>query len=232
MLQILNSELRLITPTEPDEAEAGDNDSSAATVDQRYYQLTHDYLVPSLRDWLTRKQRETRRGRAEMELAERAALWNAKSENRHLPSVWEYGTIRTLTRRRDWTEPQQRMMRRAGRIHTTRWGTGLLVAVLIGLGIQQVVSQERLRNLNERLKNLTERLRTTVTSMAASRGLAVPLAKENLKEFPPDMVLGSLQEEFADANNTDSQKLARLCAGRVQTRRATVFAQCDSNRHE
>ena len=52
----------------------------------RYYQLTHDYLVHSLRDWLTRKQRETRRGRAELRLAERSSLWNAKPENRHLPS--------------------------------------------------------------------------------------------------------------------------------------------------
>ena len=63
-----------------------------------YYQLTHDYLVPSLRDWLTRKQRETRRGRAELRLAERAALWNAKPENRHLPSLWEWANIRLLTR--------------------------------------------------------------------------------------------------------------------------------------
>ncbi len=33
------------------------------------YQLTHDYLVPPLRQWLFRKQRETRRGRAELRLA-------------------------------------------------------------------------------------------------------------------------------------------------------------------
>ena len=38
----------------------------------RYYQLSHDYLVHSLREWLTRKQRETRRGRAELRLAERS----------------------------------------------------------------------------------------------------------------------------------------------------------------
>ena len=55
----------------------------------RYYQLTHDYLVPSLRDWLTRTQRETRRGRAELRLAEGADLWEAKRENRHLPSAFE-----------------------------------------------------------------------------------------------------------------------------------------------
>ena len=82
-----------------------------------YYQLTHDYLVHSLRDWLTRKQRETRRGRAELRLAERSALWNAKPENRHLPSVLEWANIRLLTRKKDWTEPQRRMMKRAGRVH-------------------------------------------------------------------------------------------------------------------
>ena len=65
---------------------------------ERYYQLTHDYLVHSLRDWLTRKQRETRRGRAELRLAERAAIWDSKPENRHLPSVAEWMSIRTLTR--------------------------------------------------------------------------------------------------------------------------------------
>ena len=63
----------------------------------RYYQLTHDYLVHSLREWLTRKQKETRRGRAELKLAERSGLWNAKPENRHLPTLWEWLGIRTLT---------------------------------------------------------------------------------------------------------------------------------------
>jgi hypothetical protein len=89
VLQILNHELRLITPTEPDEAEAGVAEPTSAAADRRFYQLTHDYLVPSLRDWLTRKQKETRRGRAELKLAERAALWNVKLENRHLPSLFE-----------------------------------------------------------------------------------------------------------------------------------------------
>ena len=93
----------------------------------RYYQLTHDYLVHSLRDWLTRKQRETRRGRAELRLAERAALWEAKPENRHLPSALEWVNIRALTRPKEWTEPQRRMMRRTGRFH------GLRAFVLAGL---------------------------------------------------------------------------------------------------
>ena len=96
----------------------------------RYYQLTHDYLVHSLRDWLTHNQRETRRGRAELRLAERSASWNAKAENRHLPTLWEWLRIRTLTHRRNWTDPQRAMMQRASRFHRSRL---TIAAVLMGL---------------------------------------------------------------------------------------------------
>src|SRR5439155_24888304 len=60
LLQILDGELRLITPTDP---EGVDPEGQSAKAVGSYYQLTHDYLVPALRDWLTRKQRETRLGR-------------------------------------------------------------------------------------------------------------------------------------------------------------------------
>jgi serine/threonine protein kinase/formylglycine-generating enzyme required for sulfatase activity/tetratricopeptide (TPR) repeat protein len=118
LIQILDSELRLITPTDP-ETSVGEGRSDAVGR-ERYYQLTHDYLVPSLRVWLTRKQRETRRGRAELRLAERAAIWEAKPETRHLPSLFEWVSIRTLSSRKAWTEPQRRMMQRAGQIHGLR----------------------------------------------------------------------------------------------------------------
>ena len=87
-------------------------------------------LVPSIRDWLTRKQRETRRGRAELRLAELSSLWNAKPENRHLPSALEWANIRLLTKKKDWTEPQRKMMKRAGRVHGLRT---LALAALIAL---------------------------------------------------------------------------------------------------
>ena len=95
---------------------------------KKYYQLTHDYLVPSLRDWLTRKQKETRRGRAELRLAERSALWNGKPENRYLPAWWEFLNIRLFVNKRNWTAPQRKMMGKAGRYHALR---GLSLAVLL-----------------------------------------------------------------------------------------------------
>jgi formylglycine-generating enzyme required for sulfatase activity len=98
----------------------------------RYYQLTHDYLVPALRQWLTRKQRETRRGRMELLLEERTALWSAKQESRQLPGWWEWFNIILLTRRKDWATSQCRMLRAATRKHS--WQAGVLAIVLAVIG--------------------------------------------------------------------------------------------------
>jgi hypothetical protein len=78
--------------------------------------LTHDYLVPALRQWLTRKQRETRQGRMELLLAERVSLWAVKQDSRQLPGWWEWLNILLWTPSRNRTDVQSRMLRAA-----TRW---------------------------------------------------------------------------------------------------------------
>lgn len=121
LLAILDSELRLVTATDHEAGPSG-----------RYYQLTHDYLVPALRQWLTRKQRETRRGRAELRLAERTALWTSKPENRHLPTVREWTRIRLFTRKSRWSPAERTLMRRAGRLYMARaLGVAAIVALVI-----------------------------------------------------------------------------------------------------
>jgi formylglycine-generating enzyme required for sulfatase activity len=146
LLRILDGELRLITPTQPPERARADEGQSDAPA-EKYYQLTHDYLVHSLREWLARKQTETRRGRAELRLAERVALWQVKPENRHLPAWWEWASIRLLTRKRDWTPPQRKMMRKAARYHGVRAAVLALLlgaGLIVGLGIRgQVIEQGR-----------------------------------------------------------------------------------------
>jgi serine/threonine protein kinase len=139
LLRILDGELRLITPTDPEGQEVATGgrlppdgpphqvaDAPRSPGQEKYYQLTHDYLVPSLRDWLTRKQKETRRGRAELLLADRASVWRARPENHQLPSLLQWLQIRWLTRKKDWTPPQRQMMWRATRYHAVR---GLVVAL-------------------------------------------------------------------------------------------------------
>lgn len=183
LLAILDGEVRLITPTEPDEA-SGLDIESADEDRARYFQLTHDFLVPSMRQWLTRKQGETRRGRAELRLAERAALWRVKPENRFLPSWREYLNIRLLTQRKQWTEPQTRMMRRAGRVHGLRWAAGLtVVALLLFAGVtirnRVLADQARIRKENEIAQRETK-----------ARGLVDALIKSDIGQ------VGSLIEQF------------------------------------
>jgi formylglycine-generating enzyme required for sulfatase activity len=126
LMRILDSETRLLTPAESPVEEPFKYGPDSGI---RYYQLTHDYLVPSLRSWLKGKQLSTRSGRAELRLAERARLWNARPEGRQLPSLWEWLTIRLLTRRDGWSRSQRRMMHVAARRHATVVST--LAAMLL-----------------------------------------------------------------------------------------------------
>jgi eukaryotic-like serine/threonine-protein kinase len=136
LLDVLVKDVRLIAPAEREsmgETSGAATDPSGA----KYYQLTHDFLVPALREWLTRRQKETRRGRAELRLAERSEIWNARKEARHLPSLWEYFTIRLFTRKKTWTEPQRRLIAAATR-HYLLAGTAAsaLAAIVLAAGWQ------------------------------------------------------------------------------------------------
>jgi serine/threonine protein kinase/formylglycine-generating enzyme required for sulfatase activity len=168
VLRILDGELRLITPTDPDgkggpartepphgtesQLEGSERDRASA----RCYQLTHDFLVPAVREWLTRKQRETPAGRAQLLLAERAALWAAKPEAKQLPSFMEWLAIVGRTDRTQWSESQRRLMRAASRRHLTGLATGLaaLVAVaFLAAGLYGLWRRQRQEELADHLVN-------------------------------------------------------------------------------
>src|SRR5262249_55876598 len=127
-------------------------------------QLTHDYLVPSLQDWLTRKQKETRRGQAELLLTDRAAVWNARPENRQLPSLWQWCGIRWLTQMKTWTPPQRRMMRRATRYHAVGGLARLAAMMFLGWGGTEVYGRFKVEQIvtakTEDVPRLVEQLPT------------------------------------------------------------------------
>jgi formylglycine-generating enzyme required for sulfatase activity len=202
LIHILDAELRLITPTDP---EGSSSDSLATLARGQYYQLAHDYLVHSLRDWLTRKQRETRRGRAELQLAERATLWRAKPENRYLPSWWEYLTAVWLVPAKQRTAVQQTMLRKAGRIHAVRWGSALAVLLLIGFVIGSVIAAERQRSMRQQVA-------TALGAVQNSRGLAVPSTLRDLERLPRASVIAELEARYANAEPQHKLGLAYAMA--------------------
>ena len=99
--QILDTELRLITPSDAEEGVR--------------YQITHDYLVPSIREWIERQRSDTKRGRAQLRLENLSAAWTVDADRRHVPGIADYLRIVTRTNRREWTEGQRRLMKMAGR---------------------------------------------------------------------------------------------------------------------
>ena len=140
LVRILDRELRLITPVDPEPAEQTDAaDGSSAGPLQPNYQLTHDFLVPSLRDWLEQEQRRTLRGRMSLRLGERARRWKVNTETRELPSLVEWLRIRWFTQPGHWTEDQQCLMDSARQYHVRQAGIAaaalLLVAIVAGHGL-------------------------------------------------------------------------------------------------
>ena len=239
LIGVLDGEIRLITPTDPEGKEEGElalvvppsggnggsepakagttnglpaNSAQPLETGHRYYQLTHDYLVPSLRDWLTRKQKETRRGRAELLLADRAAVWNARPENRQLPSVLQWAGIRLLTRRENWSEPQRMMMRTATRYHALCWGTGLVLGITLGIILQQYIAAKRLENDARRAESLASAVLTAPAD-------AVPSAIQSLEPLR-EHTLPILARQYEDDRLPPSQRLhaafAMAALGRVE----------------
>ncbi len=196
LLRILDSELRLITPTDPagQDASSEPGGVSPRSPETRYYQLTHDYLVPSLRDWLTRKQKETRRGRAELLLAERTAMWQAKPEARQLPSAVQWLQIRWLTARQHWTPAQRKLMSGAGRHHAVRsaaLGVFLAIVTVAGFAIRDRVDQQKRAThaaglVQALLKADTAQVPTIVAEIGEYRLWTDPLLKAEFDKAAAD----------------------------------------------
>jgi formylglycine-generating enzyme required for sulfatase activity len=138
---LLDSDLRLITPTTQED----DSDS------KRFYQLAHDYLVPSLQEWLLRKQKETRKGRAELVLEDRSKVWNLNPENRQLPSLIQCLSIHWNVPSKDWTKPQRKMIKKASKYYLVRSILVACMLLMLGfLGWEGYLQRDR-ANKNEEL---------------------------------------------------------------------------------
>ena len=104
LMRILDSETRLLTPTDP---EAVFTQNVPAVSGQRYYQLTHDYLVPPCA--MADKEAEIDAQRPHG-VASGGAVADVerRPERRQLPSLWEWIAIRLLTRPASGRRPNGR----------------------------------------------------------------------------------------------------------------------------
>jgi formylglycine-generating enzyme required for sulfatase activity len=158
-------------------------------------------MVPSLREWLTQKQRETKKGRAELKLAERAAVWTANKGNKQLPTLFEWFQIRRWTETNRWNSSERNVMRTAARVHARNWGGSILALILIGSVIGVVFRQQNLRSQQEKITVALDSLQKTL-------GTAVPVNIQNLvKMKQPKLILEDLKRRYG-ATNEVREKLS------------------------
>ncbi len=192
LLRILDSELRLITPTGPsasvsDTANAAD--TSSPPPDQRSYQLTHDYLVPPLRAWLDLNDERSRSGRATRRLRRRSENWQASPENRQLPSLMEAIAIEWFTSRTSWTKPERLMMRKTWRYHVSRAAMTLAPVLILGFALTAWLS-----------------IQSQIGRLLDASAPSVPQMVEGLRSQRL-LVQGSLRRKALDASQNPVKRL-------------------------
>ncbi|MFM8573746.1 MAG: protein kinase domain-containing protein, partial [Pirellula sp.] len=184
LIDVLARDLRLITLTDLDGIRS-ETITEHSETSYTFYQLTHDFLVPSLREWLTRKQQETRKGRAEIKLTELSALWNARQDDRHLPSPLEYCSIRLHTDKRNWTDPQRRMMSAATGLHGFQLAlvlTGILVFAAYAMSLRHSsLAQQRSAEVVQIIRGLLQSEVSQVPSFIQTLESYRDLANHDLK---------------------------------------------------
>ncbi len=187
LISILDADTRLITPVDPSRSETPALSANEDQVGEVSYQLTHDYVVPSLRTWLTRKQHETRSGRAELLLTARANLWSAQRETRQLPTLLEWLTICWYVKPSRWTDDQRRMMHATKHVHSRRLLTvaiSMAVFMLAGYAVRRQLQREQVIAATDRFVDqvlMTEL--SNLPKVADSQGVDRALLFENLQQL-------------------------------------------------
>ena len=196
LLAILTQDLRLIREVEPPGEAVSKPEPASTNKSQKYFQLSHDYMIGSIRDWVTRRRRSTHRGRARLLLADRTDLWTlSQHERRQLPSVLESARIRLLTNKHRWTPEEAWMMRAAGRRNGWWAAIGtvlLLLGVMAGLGIKSQIAAYRRNQAGE----------AVVERLADAELVRLP---QIIREMDPlrDIVVPKLEDRVALADGAD-----------------------------
>ena len=161
LMRLLDTELRLLTPlATDDDVQSSDSQSSSNDAEPRF-QLTHDFLIPSIREWLDRDLRSTPAGRLQLMLQEQADLWSSRPSARYLPSIVEWLQYTFRTNRRSRTEPQRRMLHAATqriRNHVLIGGVVFTLIACIGFFTYEAIRRARLNDQSKVLASALQEI--------------------------------------------------------------------------
>ena len=191
LLQVLDHDLRLITAVDDTGVQTGAPELPVDPSPETHYQLAHDYLILPIRQWLDRKQRSTRTGRARRRLQAITTAWLERPGARQLPTVFEYAGILRNTRPGDWSLEETRLMRAA------TWHLLRRVAVAAALVAAVVIGGKLLINQQD------ARSRLSMTLVADDRDL--PARIDELLPYQ-DRVVAELQASEASPRLNEHER--------------------------
>ncbi len=196
LIKTLDTELRLITRTDPDLSPTELETGSAAVSEDVYYQLTHDYLVRSIRDWLNTDLGKTPQGRALMRLRELAAQATPGETPRYLPTNLEWLGWRYRLRNQQLRDNERAVMR-AGRNQFLRsFGTAAAIVLIATVIISFLIIRDRANNL--------------VANLVGQEFDQAPDLVAQLERYPSFLVLPQLRRIYESEDSTDAQKRKAL----------------------
>ncbi len=152
LMAILETDLKLITATETVDRTGSTSEIVSHSGEQTAYQLSHDFLVPSIRDWLSSRQRETFRGRLHERLTEQTALWSRQREARFLPNLFEWLAVRCFVPPRTMAPAERTMLAVKDRFALASIAGMLLVVATLSLGFREYQQRARAYSLVEQLR--------------------------------------------------------------------------------
>ncbi|MBX3418233.1 MAG: protein kinase [Pirellulaceae bacterium] len=204
LIKALDTQLKLITRADPNVSIGEEGYSAQSVTGGAWYQLTHDYLVPSIRSWLDQSLGMTRQGRAKLRIRSLSLLVEPNQTPKYLPTNLEWLAWRFLVPSKELTEKENLVMQVAGR----RFGrqallaTGvLLIFALASLGLwRQIQHQQLVNSVKQTIDNLMNQ--------------DVELAPDHVRELTkyPRLAEAHLQKKIADPERTFRQQF-RLMMG-------------------
>ncbi|NNE93488.1 MAG: protein kinase, partial [Verrucomicrobiales bacterium] len=228
-LRILDQDLRLVALADQDGTEVTASDEAVPCSTKRI-QLTHDYLVPSLRDWLFENRKATVRGRTLLRLQALSEAWRQSKDRRNLLSFREWALVTTLI-------PKHRLsvydidLIRNSRNQISKWaGILIMIALAVGIPISQYFAHARVARSADRfeLAKVSE-LPELLASETLSSNVTSELEKRYAQQFPaPSLnIIIALAEKSPRYQKDVFDRLPSLSA--IECKSAVeILSQCNS----
>jgi serine/threonine protein kinase len=193
LINSLEGQIRLITRSDPEIVRSLQSEPASHSPSVVHYQLTHDYLVPSIRAWLENGWGLTRAGRAKTHLRKLAKLVVPGQTPPKLPTSLEWLNWQFILPQASLSQPERQVLRAAGLRFTKQLAAILVLTSVAGLlalqGIRARHRQQQIANSNDLITELVQKevgaVPEIVSRLDQMKRVANPLLENRFKDSQP-----------------------------------------------